>query len=71
MNITQSDLNIKCEISGCTHQANYSIELKKSFFHAKTHICEDCMKEIYNFMAKKVTPKSIKNPLKLPKKIEE
>ncbi len=71
MNITQINHNIKCDISGCKNKATYRIDLKKNLFNTRTHICESCLTEIYKFMAKKKTPKGVKNAFAKPKRVEE
>ena len=70
MNITKENINIICDISGCTNKAEYRLDLKKNIFNSKTYICENCMNEIYSFIAKQKTPKSVKNVFAKPKKVQ-
>lgn len=71
MNITKITNNIRCDISGCSNKATYRLDLKRNMFNNRTHICDNCLTEIYKFMAKQKTPKAIKNAFATPKKIEE
>ena len=70
MNITKENINIICDISGCTNKAEYRLDLKKNIYKSKTYICENCMNEIYSFIAKQKTPKSVKNVFAKPKKVQ-
>lgn len=71
MNITKLNNNIRCDIAGCSNKASYRLDLKRNMFNTRTHICENCLTEIYKYMAKKKTPKAVKNVFATPKKIEE
>ena len=71
MNITKENINIICDISGCTNKAQYRLDLRKNLFNSKTYICDKCMNEIYSFIAKQKTPKGVKNVFAKPKKVEK
>ncbi len=58
MEIKSQQQKIKCDVPGCKNKANYVVENKTFFFNNQLNLCEDCVKEIYEWYAKKTTPKS-------------
>jgi len=63
MELKETFYKVKCDIAGCKNQANYYIENKGFLLDKSIYLCEHCIEEIYNWYAKKVTPKSISNML--------
>ena len=51
---------LKCDASGCTNLAKYTILNKKFLFDGNVYLCEDCISELYGEIGKFVVPKAIK-----------
>ena len=58
MNIEQTKVKIRCSVSGCENQSNYTIVNKKFVFDGNFYLCESCMKELYSMIGAVLTPKS-------------
>ena len=52
------------------YSAKYSFSIKR-FIKKDLCFCEECLKGMYNEIAKLQTPKSLKSPFKLNKKLRE
>lgn len=63
MQIRETNFKVKCDVSGCKNMATYYIQNKGFLLDKNIYICESCIREIYEWYAKKVTPKSISNML--------
>ena len=63
MEIRETKYNVACDITGCKNQATYYIENKGFLLDKSIYLCEHCIEQIYNWYAKKITPKSISNML--------
>lgn len=58
MNIEQTKVKIKCSVSGCGNQSNYTIVNKKFVFDGNFYLCNDCLKDLYSMIGGVLTPKS-------------
>jgi hypothetical protein len=60
----------KCDFYGCNNKAKYSFQVK-GVIKRDLCFCEDCLKGIYEAVARMQTPKGIKSPFKLNKKLRK
>ena len=58
----------KCDFYGCNNVAKYSFSTK-GIIRRDLCFCEDCLKGMYNEIAKMQTPKGLKSPFKLNNKL--
>lgn len=63
MEIKKQQLKLKCDIPGCRNLSEFIIQNKNIFGSSKICFCDNCFKEIYEFYAKIITPKSPVNML--------
>lgn len=70
MEINQCKHLTKCDFYGCNNVARYSFSTK-GIIRRDLCFCEDCLKGMYNEIAKLQTPKGLKSPFKLNKKLRE
>lgn len=63
MEIKTTVYKVKCDVAGCKNHASYFIENKGFLLDRSIYLCENCIKEIYNWYSQKVTPKGISNML--------
>lgn len=68
MEINQCKHLTKCDFYGCNNVARYSFSTK-GIIRRDLCFCEDCLKGMYNEIAKLQTPKGLKSPFKLNKKL--
>lgn len=55
----------KCDFYGCLNSAKYSFE-KDGFRSKRVHLCEQCVRAIYEEIGRFLTPKAVENPFKKP-----
>ena len=60
----------KCDFYGCNNVAKYSFTTK-GIIRRDLCFCEECLKGMYNEIAKLQTPNGLKSPFKLNKKLRE
>lgn len=58
----------KCDFAGCNNLADYSLSTK-GILKRDLCFCEDCLKGIYEAVAKMQTPKGTKSPFKLNERL--
>ena len=58
----------KCDLYGCNNLAKYSFSTK-GLLRRNLCFCEDCLKGMYQAVAKLQTPKGINSPFKLNKRL--
>lgn len=58
----------KCDFYGCNNVAKYSFSTK-GIIKRDLCFCEECLKGMYNEIAKMQTPKGVQSPFKLNKKL--
>ncbi len=58
----------KCDFYGCNNLAKYSFSTK-GLLRRNLCFCEDCLKGMYQAVAKLQTPKGINSPFKLNKRL--
>jgi len=58
----------KCDISGCKNIAD-CVFADEVDCNKKISLCNDCMKKIYECIAKTITPKGVDSPFKKQRKI--
>lgn len=68
MEINECKHLTKCDFYGCNNKAKYSFTTK-GIIRRDLCFCEDCLKGMYEAIAKMQTPKGIKSPFKLNKKL--
>ena len=71
MELNKTNKKIVCDILGCKNMADYNFEFKKSIFGSNMYVCKDCLKKMYELMAKEFVPASIKNVYKKSSEIKE
>lgn len=57
--------NVRCDMPLCRQQAVYVFGGEGILPKRKIYICENCAKEMYEELGKKLTPKSPQNHIKL------
>lgn len=70
MEINECKHLTKCDFYGCNNLAKYSFSTK-GLIRRDLCFCEECLKGMYNEIAKLQTPKGLKSPFKLNKKLRE
>lgn len=68
MEINECRHLVKCDFLGCNNLAKYTFSTK-GVIKRNLCFCEDCLKGMYEAIAKMQTPKSIKSPFKLNKRL--
>lgn len=68
MEINECKHLTKCDFYGCNNKAKFSFTTK-GIIRRDLCFCEDCLKGMYEAIAKMQTPKGIKSPFKLNKKL--
>ena len=68
MEINECKHLTKCDFFGCNNLAKYSFSTK-GVIRRNLCFCEDCLKGMYQAIAKMQTPKGIKSPFKLNKRL--
>lgn len=68
MEIEKCNHMTKCDFFGCKNLAKYSFSTK-GIIRRNLCFCEDCLKGMYEAVAKMQTPKGIKSPFKLNKRL--
>lgn len=68
MKIVKVVYKAKCDFPGCKNLATSSI-CDEMDCNKKLGLCEECLNQIYQSVAKTIIPKGIKAPFKTPKKI--
>ena len=68
MEIYECKHQVKCEFSGCPNIAKYSFSTKGKI-KKDLCFCENCLKQMYEILLKMHTPKAVKSPFKLNKKL--
>lgn len=58
----------KCDFYGCNNKASFCFSTK-GIIRRDLCFCEECLKGMYGEIAKLQTPKGIKSPFKLSKKL--
>lgn len=67
MEISECKHLTKCDFLGCNNVAKYSFTTKA--FKRNLCFCEECLKGMYEAIAKLQVPKGIKSPFKLNKRL--
>ena len=70
MEINECKHLTKCDFYGCNNVAKYSFTTK-GIIRRDLCFCEECLKGMYNEIAKMQTPRGLKSPFKLNKKLRE
>lgn len=70
MEICECKHTTKCDFYGCNNIAKYSFSTK-GLIKRDLCFCEECLKGMYEIIAKLQIPKGIKSPFKLNKKLRE
>ncbi len=70
MKVCECKTLTKCDFSGCSNWAKYSFATKGIFKHDLC-FCQDCLKQMYEALAKMQTPKPIESPFKYGKKLKK
>ncbi len=68
MEINQCGYHVKCDFNGCNNIAKYAFSTK-GLIKRDLCFCEECLKEMYELLAKMQTPRALKSPFKLNKKL--
>lgn len=68
MEINECKHLTKCDFYGCNNMAKYSFTTK-GIIRRDLCFCEDCLRGMYNEIAKMQTPKGVKSPFKLNNKL--
>ena len=70
MEISECKHFVKCDFLGCTNRAKYSFTTK-GIIKRDLCFCEECLKGMYEEIAKLQIPKAVKSPFKLNKKLRK
>ena len=70
MEIKECSHFVKCDFYGCNNKAKYSFSTK-GIIKRDLCFCEECMRGMYEAIAKTQIPKAVKSPFKLNKKLRE
>ena len=70
MEISNTKHLTKCDFVGCNNLAKYSFSTK-GIIRRDLCFCEECLKGMYQAIAKLQTPKGVKSPFKLNKKLRK
>ena len=70
MEINECKYLTKCDFYGCNNLARYTFTTK-GIIRRDLCFCEECLTGMYNIIAKMKTPKGLKSPFKLNKKLRE
>ncbi len=68
MEISECKHKVKCDFYGCSNLAKYSFSTK-GILKRDLCFCEECLRGMYEAIAKMQVPKSISSPFKLNKKL--
>lgn len=68
MEIKECNHFCKCDFYGCNNKAKYSFSCDGKI-KRDLSFCEECLKGMYNEIAKLQIPKAIKSPFKLNQKL--
>lgn len=68
MEINECKHLTKCDFYGCNNVAKYSFSTK-GIIRRDLCFCEECLKGMYESIAKLQTPKGLKSPFKLNNKL--
>ncbi len=68
MEIKECKHKLKCDFYGCNNLAKFSFSTK-GIIRRDLCFCEECLKGMYEAIAKMQTPKGIKSPFKLNKRL--
>ncbi len=68
MEIKECLHKVKCDFYGCNNLAKYSFSTK-GVIKRDLCFCEECLKGMYNEIAKLQKPRTVKSPFKLNKKL--
>ncbi len=68
MEINECKYMTKCDFYGCNNVAKYNFSTK-GLIKRNLCFCEECLKGMYETIAKMQTPKGIKSPFKLNKRL--
>ena len=63
MEIKEAKFKVKCDVAGCRNYGMVYIENKGFLLDKSIYLCEDCVRQIYEWYAKRITPPSIYNML--------
>lgn len=70
MEICDCKHHVKCDFYGCNNLAKYSFSTK-GIIKRDLCFCEECLKGMFEVISKMQTPKAVKSPFKLNKKLKE
>lgn len=68
MEINECKHMTKCDFYGCNNKAKYCF-MTKGIIRRDLCFCEDCLKGMYEAIGRMQTPKGLKSPFKLNKKL--
>lgn len=64
MTLEKVNLNIKCDMPGCSNKAEYMLKSRKMFKIGDMFFCKQCLEELYAEIGKIIIPKSPENIFK-------
>lgn len=68
MELTETKYKIRCEMGACKNLADKTVQLKRVGIKSHLHICNACLKELYEKIGETMVPKSIETAGKKGKK---
>lgn len=63
MTVEEVNYAVKCVMPGCKHMGKFLVKNEEIQVPSKICLCEDCGKDLYKLLGKKLVPKSPKNIL--------
>lgn len=61
---------VKCDFNGCNNLAKYSFSTKR-LLKKDLCFCEDCLRQMYEIIAKMQKPRSVSSPFRLNKRMKK
>lgn len=59
MELVDAKCKIKCELGACKNTATKTVKFSRVGIRSHMHVCDACLKELYNCIGTSLVPKSI------------
>ncbi|MDE6398960.1 MAG: hypothetical protein K2L51_06535 [Clostridiales bacterium] len=68
MELQDAKCKIRCEMGACNNMATKTVKMRRVGIRSSLHICDACLKELYERIGETLIPKSIETAAKKGKK---
>ncbi len=68
MELIENKYRIRCEMGACKNLAKKTIKMSRVGIRSRIHICDDCLRELYELIGANMIPKSIETAKKVIQK---